>query len=402
MTNWRSLPVLHCEVDQPEKGEVSGGLKRIVFVLNLALEKTFKGKKYKKFVIFFSTLNENGEYIFEIKCHEVELIANLERFLNKNYLMEVESTLGGMRGKFSQTIERLPFGRYMAATVVYDEQAGKITLGEEPFHINVTTTSGLLYLLALMCNGDSIIDAEGLVFDYYNFRKLIFYNIDYGSIDFSRIMINIDDYEEWDYYYPEYDREEERNKIIFKEKIEKNLSNYSFDQRELKIPESEEAFFEILEEIITDFKNTVENRAYKLLWDAERIPRDEEYCQILFDVCLDKYCKSKGIDITREPETGRGPIDFRFSSTVYYIAHVEIKKDNNPKLVHGLTKQLPTYMGSEGVRLGFFIVFDFGIKDISNLKGKLEQQCIELEKNRNLKLRIIYIDAKPKLSASNV
>ena len=37
MTNWRSLPVLHCEVDQPEKGEVSGGLKRIVFVLNLAL-----------------------------------------------------------------------------------------------------------------------------------------------------------------------------------------------------------------------------------------------------------------------------------------------------------------------------------------------------------------------------
>jgi len=105
MTNWRSLPVLHCEVDQPKMGEVSGGLKRIVFVLNLALEKTFKGKKYKKFVVFLSTLNENGDSIFEIRCHEVELIANLEKFLNKAYFAEVVSTLESMRGKFSKTIE---------------------------------------------------------------------------------------------------------------------------------------------------------------------------------------------------------------------------------------------------------------------------------------------------------
>ncbi len=62
-----------------------------------------------------------------------------------------------------------------------------------------------------------------------------------------------------------------------------------------------------------------------------------------------------------------------------------IKKDNNPKLIQGLTKQLPIYMSSDGVRLGFFIVFDFGIKDISKLKGKLEQQRIELEKDKKFK-----------------
>ena len=84
-----------------------------------------------------------------------------------------------------------------------------------------------------------------------------------------------------------------------------------------------------------------------------------------------------------------------FTSQIY-IAHIELKKDSNPKLAHGLSKQLPTYMSSEDVRLGFFIIFDFGDKNILKLKEKLEKQRVELEKDQNLKLRIIYIDVKPK------
>jgi len=48
------------------------------------------------------------------------------------------------------------------------------------------------------------------------------------------------------------------------------------------------------------------------------------------------------------------------------VAHVELKKENNSKLAHGLSKQLPTYMNSEEVSLGFFIIFDFDTKDIRN------------------------------------
>ncbi|WP_292389412.1 hypothetical protein, partial [Methanosarcina sp. UBA5] len=75
---------------------------------------------------------------------------------------------------------------------------------------------------------------------------------------------------------------------------------------------------------------------------------------------------NKGIDLTREVQTGRGPIYFIFSSTVNTVAHVELKKENNSKLAHGLSKQLPTYMNSEEVSLGFFIIFDFDTKDIRN------------------------------------
>lgn len=401
MTNWQNIPTLHYELDQPEKGEVSVGLRLILLSLNLALEKTFKGRKYKKFAILFSTLNENGDYIFKITCHEVELIANLEKFLNRTYSMEVESILESMRGKFSQTIDKFPFGQYMAATIVYDEQAGKITLGKEPLHMDVTTTSGLLFFLASMCESHIIYDPDGLVFDYYNLRKLMVDNIDYG-INPLRIRINTEDYEEWDYYNPEYDREVEVNKKLFKDKLEKELPKTLFEPKEIKIPITEKEFFEIVDEIIFNFKNMIENSGYELLWDESGNQRKEEICQVLFEVCLKNYCKSRGIDLTREPETGRGPIDFRFSSTVDYIAHVELKKDSNPKLAHGLSKQLPTYMSSEDVRLGFFIIFVFGNKDISKLKEKLEKQRTELEKNQNLKLRIIYIDVKPKPSASYV
>lgn len=401
MTNWRNIPTLYYKVNQPEKGEVSVGLRLIVLSLNLALEKTYKGRKYKKFAIFFSTLNENGEYIFKIMCHEVEFIANLEKFLNRTYSMEVETILESMRGKFSQRINKFPFGKYMAATIVYDEQAGKITLGEEPLYMDVTTTSGLLFFLASMCESEIICDPEGLVFDYYNLRKLMADNIDYG-IDPLKIRINTEDYEEWDYYNSEYDREVEINKKLFKDKINRELPKTLFESGKTKIPVTEEEFFEIVNEIISNFKNMIENKGYELLWDESGKQRKEELCQVLFELCLKNYCKSRGIDLTREPETGRGPVDFRFSSTIDYIAHVELKKDSNPKLTHGLSKQLPTYMSSEDVRLGFFIIFDFGNKDISKLKEKLEKQRIELEKDKNLKLRIIYIDVKPKLSASHV
>jgi hypothetical protein len=170
----------------------------------------------------------------------------------------------------------------------------------------------------------------------------------------------------------------------------------------MNLPKNEDAFLEIIEKIITDFKKMVEDKGYKLLLNENGIPRDEDSCQILFDIYLKNYCKSREIDLTREVQTGRGPIDFRFSSTVNFIAHVELKKENNPKLVHGLSKQLPTYMNSEEVSIGFFVIFDFGTKDILKLKEELKTQRIKLEKNKRIKLRIIYIDARPKPSASKI
>lgn len=403
MTNWRDIPFLQYGVDQPEEGEISSGLKKIVLSLNLAVEKTFKGSKYKKFAILFTTFNEINEYVFDIMCHEVEFMANFKKFVEGVHSKkDAETILEGIwYPKFSKLIARVPVGKFMAATIVYDEQVGKITLGEEPLQMDVTTTSGLLFLLSSMSNNPIMIDSNGLIFEYYNLRKLVFYNMDTGKIDFSKLKINVDNYEEWDYYYPEYDREVEENKKRYKEIIEKELPEELFESKQIKLPKNEDQFLEIIDEIITDFKNMVENKGYRLLLYDNGKPRHEELCQILFDVYLKNYCRSVGIDLTREVQTGRGHIDFRFSSDVHFIAHVELKKEDNPKLTHGLSKQLPTYMISEKVKLGFFVIFEFGMKDISGLKDKLEKQRIELEREKEIKLRIIYINAQSKPSASS-
>lgn len=378
-------------------------LKKVLWSINFSLLKTFKGQRYKKFAIFFSFVYGKNESMFEIMCHEVEFVANFANFIDGVYSEEeIVPVFEGTRGKFSKLIDAMPLGKHMAATIVYDEQVGEIKFDLKPLNLDTATTSWLLFFLEDMISRKWIFDPSGIIVDNYNLRKLVFYNMDTGKLDFSKIQINVDNYEEWDYYYPEYDREVEIYKQEYKAKIEKELSENSPVIEELKFNDTEEEFLKMIDKIIADFKNLVENSAYRLLWDENGNPRDEELCQILFDSYAKKYCQNVGIDLTREVETGRGPVDFRFSSNSHFTAHVEFKKENNSKLSHGLTEQLPTYMRSEDVKIGFFVIFDFGTRDISKLKVDLESQRIKLEQDKGLTLRVIYIDARLKLSASKL
>ena len=399
MTNWRNIPHLSCEIDQTTKENVTSSCTRIILCLNLALLKTFNNQKYKKFAILFTTYD--GKYLFDIVCHEVEFMANFEKFVDGTYSSEDSLPfLQNITTKFSNIISKFPVGKFMAATIVYDEQYGTIELGGESLQMDITTTSSLLFHLSSMFHSSIFGDPDGLIFEYYNLEKLMCYNMDTGKIDFTKIKINVDNYEDWDYYYPEYDREVEESKRRYKKQIENESVVRPNGPKQIKLPTNDDEFFEIINNIIIDFKNMVENKGYRLLLDANKKPMHEEYCQILFEVYLKNHCKDLGIDLTREVETGRGSIDFRFAAGPYFIVHVELKKDNNPKLTHGLSNQLPTYMNSETVRMGFFLVFEFGTKDISKAKDELEKERIKLEIERGIKLRIIYIDAKSKPSAS--
>lgn len=401
--NWRPIPFIHYTINHPQGNEIWNVFKKVFWSINFSLLKTFKGQKYKKFAIFFSLVYGKNESMFEIICPEVEFVANFVNFMDGKYSEEeVVSVFEGIKGKFSKFIDSMPLGKHMAATIVYDEQVGEITLDIKSLNLDTLTTSWLLFFLEDMISSKMIFDSNGIIVDNYNLRKLVIYNMDTGELDFSKIQINVDNYEEWDYYYPEYDREVEIDRQKYKAKIEKELFKNLPEIEELEFHDTEEEFLKIIDKIIADFKNLVENSGYRLLWDENGNPRDEDSCQILFDFYAKKYCQNVGIDLTREVETGRGPVDFRFSSNAHFIAHVEFKKENNSKLSHGLTKQLPTYMSSEDAKIGFYIIFDFGTRDISKLKAELETQRIELEQDKGIILRVIYIDARMKLSASKL
>lgn len=192
------------------------------------------------------------------------------------------------------------------------------------------------------------------------------------------------------------------NSIKFQKIFDNEIEENKFKYKSIEIPRNIQEFRNIIYEIIIDLKKMVENEGYKLLLDDYGQPRDETICQILFNVYLKKYCNILDIDTTKEPDTGRGLIDFRFSKGVNYIAHIEIKKGSNPKLEHGLKKQLPTYMGADGANIGFLVIFDFGQKKIDSILKKIKKEKEDIIKNKKMLIDIIRIDAKKKISASKV
>lgn len=401
MQNWRSISSVRYSFN----GNSEEGLKKFYLVmvvsLNLALYKTYKGKKYKKFAILFSTL-ENDKQVFNMYCHEAEFVSNFEQIVDGPKSLKSE-LLDEMKGeKFTKIIDELPNGKFLGATIIFDEQSRKISLGEDPLQMPVNSSNWLLFFICTMLTSDILFDDKGLMFEYYPLSKLIAYYLDTDKIDFSRIKINPDNFEEWDYYYPEYDREVEESKKRFAKIFEKDIKENEFKNLQINTPKTKSEFIKIIVDIINEFKVMVETEGYKLLFDDGDCPRDESICQTLFIVYLKKYCRFIGIDVTKEPETGRGNIDFRFSKGVNLVAHIEIKKDNNPKLKDSIKKQLKTYMDADQVWIGCLIIFNFGQRDVKEILTNLKKDQQYLVKKENKSIDIIMIDARKKTSASKL
>ncbi len=127
---------------------------------------------------------------------------------------------------------------------------------------------------------------------------------------------------------------------------------------------SQDDFSSVVERIIKEFSNYVENnQGWRLLWNDNGTPRREEVAQTLFLGIVKHYCKANDIDISREANIGRGPVDFKVSIGYSLRALLELKLAKNTRFWNGLDKQLPKYQEAEGVELGYFVVILFDVKD---------------------------------------
>lgn len=158
--------------------------------------------------------------------------------------------------------------------------------------------------------------------------------------------------------------------------------------------------YEIVGEIIEQFTFLVEKRdLWRELWDEKlEKHRKEKAAQRLFFAVAYSYCKSNGLDLTPEAETGNGPVDFKISSGLSGKVLVEIKLSSNPQLVHGYAKQLEIYRSAEQTDAAYFLVLDVG------KMGKKDDHLITI-KNQQAKAghktsEIVYVDGKPRDSAS--
>jgi hypothetical protein len=162
-------------------------------------------------------------------------------------------------------------------------------------------------------------------------------------------------------------------------------------------------FLASISDLVSAFKHFVEeNAGWKLMWNDDGSPKGENAAQLLFLGIVKHYCAAQNIDISKEANIGRGPVDFKASHGHAMRALLELKLAKNTKFWNGLSKQLPTYQKAEGIRDGHFIVIVFNQKDLERLKD-IQSVVKELNRGCPYKAKVTIIDARPeKPSASKL
>ncbi len=155
-----------------------------------------------------------------------------------------------------------------------------------------------------------------------------------------------------------------------KEFVSKNPITFSIS----KINSNSEVY-EIVKEICLKFKDLIENNGlWELLYDNDKKKaKHERAAQLLFFGIADGYCTSNNLDLTRESNAGRGPVDFKLSSGAKDKVVVEVKLTSNPQLLHGIEKQLPIYIKQEKAQKAVYLIIDNGHpKRLSNFIKQYE------------------------------
>lgn len=162
-------------------------------------------------------------------------------------------------------------------------------------------------------------------------------------------------------------------------------------------------FASVIDVIAERFAHFIEeNGGWRLLWDGEAEKR-EEAAQLVFLAIAKAYCEASDIVVDREVQLGRGPVDFKFSSGYRRRALLEVKKLENGRFWNGLRDQLPSYLGSDDCRDGWFLVVRFRSTDGAEKRARaLPAELRRVATERGVDLRYRLVDARPKTSASKL
>lgn len=159
-----------------------------------------------------------------------------------------------------------------------------------------------------------------------------------------------------------------------------------------------------VEKIIDKFKHFIEmNSGYELLWNNDNTHKYESASQSLFLGIVKNYCEANDIDISKEVNIGKGPVDFKFSKGYKIRLLTELKLAINSKFYNGLRTQLPEYLKAEKINAGIFLIIVFFENELKKVE-KIKEIINEVEKSNNVSLKVEMIDARAdnKISASKL
>lgn len=167
-------------------------------------------------------------------------------------------------------------------------------------------------------------------------------------------------------------------------------------------PTSADDLFNVVKKIIEHYKQVIELHGCNiLLFDDQQKPRNEKYAQSLFYATALRYCENYNIDVIRESNGGRGPVDFKFPLGYSKGTVVEMKLSSSQTLSHGYSKQLPLYQEVERGKYGILLI----VKVSKNADKKIEriQEMLDKAKEDGKDTPyLISVDARIKPSASKL
>ncbi|MDS3862400.1 hypothetical protein RIF25_16505 [Thermosynechococcaceae cyanobacterium BACA0444] len=117
-----------------------------------------------------------------------------------------------------------------------------------------------------------------------------------------------------------------------------------------------ENILQLVLKICSHFKVLVEANGLSVhFWNESKKLRNERFAQLLFFGIADAYCGAHNLDLNREPNAGRGPVDFKISSGYNARVNVEIKYTSN-NIRAGYEKQLQIYNAAERTQYSIFLI----------------------------------------------
>ena len=168
-------------------------------------------------------------------------------------------------------------------------------------------------------------------------------------------------------------------------------------------PTAQGGFETWLTSLATTFKTAVEeNGLWQALWDDDKAKhRKEKIAQVIARATWIEHCRAGNIDITREADCGRGPVDFKFTQGWDMRGLLEVKHISSTQFAHGAETQLPIYLKGESAPFGIYLCIGYYSRDFEGERIALVQAaCESITSQGKTRIVPLFVDARPKKSAS--
>lgn len=174
-------------------------------------------------------------------------------------------------------------------------------------------------------------------------------------------------------------------------------------QESIRQPSRTDQFADWVEKLAREFQHAVEETdLWRALWDDGLVrPRPEKIVQAIAGSMFAAHCRSADVDLTRESNLGRGPVDFKFSRGWEQRALLEVKLIPSTHFFTGASRQLPQYLRTERANVGVYLCVGYSDKDFTSERlNPVEDTLRHLTAESGWDLRAIYVDARPSTKQS--